>query len=64
MTTKCFINCEIGLDGEGEASIYRIKNITPEPLYRVFTLDNIPTGEIDYGKTINISIQSVFFVRK
>lgn len=63
MTNKCYVNCEVGLDGDGEPSIFRIKNITPEPLYKVYGIDNIPTCDIEYGKSINISIKSVYFIK-
>lgn len=59
-TSKCFVNCEVGLDGDGCASIFSIKNITPEPLYRVYTMSNLPAQDIDYEETIEVSIQSVY----
>ena len=63
MTTKCYVNCEVGLDGEGDACIFRIKNITQEPLYKVYATNNLPSSEIDYGETANVSIQSVYNIK-
>lgn len=63
MTTKCYVNCEVGLDGEGDACIVRIKNITQEPLYKVYATNNLPSGDINYGETANVSIQSVYNIK-
>ena len=59
MTTKCYVNCEVGLDGEGDACIIRIKNITQEPLYKVYSMNALPS-DMNYEETRNISIQSVY----
>ena len=63
MTTKCYVNCEVELDGEGYAYIFRIKNVTSEPLYKVYTTGNLPSGDINYGETANVSIQSVYNIK-
>lgn len=63
MTTKCYVNCEVALDGEGYACIFRIKNVTSEPLYKVYTTGNLPSGDINYGETVNVSIQSVYNIK-
>lgn len=62
-TKKCYVNCEVGLDGDGYACIFAIKNITPEPLYSVYSMSNLPAQDIDYDETINVSIQSVYFIK-
>ena len=63
-TKKCYVNCEIGLDGDGYACIFAIKNITPEPLYSVYSMSNLPSQDINYEETIEVSIQSVYFDKK
>ena len=63
MTAKCYVNCEVELDGDGYAYIFRIKNVTPEPLYKVYATNNLPSSEIDYGETANVSIQSVYNIK-
>ena len=60
---KCYVNCEVGLDGDGYACIFAIKNITQEPLYRVYSISNIPEQDINYGETIDVSIQSVYLIK-
>ena len=60
---KCYVNCEVGLDGDGYACIFAIENITPEPVYRVYSISNIPEQDINYGGTINVSIQSVYLIK-
>ena len=62
MTTKCYVNCEIGLDGEGDACILRIKNVTPEPLYKVYSMNSLPS-DMNYEETRNVSIQSVYNIK-
>lgn len=62
-TKKCYVNCEVGLDGDGYACIFAIKNITPEPLYSVYSMSNLPEQDINYGETINVSIQSVYLIK-
>lgn len=62
-TKKCYVNCKIGLDGDGYACIFVIKNITPEPLYSVYSMSNLPEQDINYGETINVSIQSVYLIK-
>lgn len=61
MPSKCYVNCEVGLDGDGEPSIFRIKNVTPDPIYKIYEIDNLPSNNIAYGETINISIKTVYF---
>lgn len=60
MNRKCYVNCEVGLDGDGYACILAIRNITPEPLYRVYAMSNLPAQDIGYEETIEVSIQSVY----
>jgi len=60
---KCYVNCEVGLDGDGYACIFAIKNITPEPLYMVYSISNLPEQDINYGETIDVSIQSVYLIK-
>ena len=63
MSTKCYVNCEVGLDGDGYACILTIKNITPKPLYKVYSISNLPAQDINYEETIEVSIQSVYLIK-
>ena len=63
MSSKVFVNCEVGLDGDGEATILKIKNITPKPIYKVYGIDNLPACDMEYGKSIDVSIKSVYFIK-
>lgn len=63
MNRKCFVNCEVGLDGDGYACILAIMSITPEPLYRVYAMSNLPAQDIGYEETIEVSIQSVYLIK-
>ena len=46
-----------------KACIFAIKNITPEPLYSVYAMSNLPAQDIDYDETIEVSIQSVYLIK-
>lgn len=63
MNRKCYVNCEVGLDGDGYAFILAIMSITPEPLYRVYAMANLPAQDIGYEETIEVSIQSVYLIK-
>ena len=43
--------------------VFAIKNITPEPLYMVYSISNLPEQDINYGETIDVSIQSVYLIK-
>ena len=47
MSTKCYVNCEVGLDGDGYACIFSIESITQEPLYKVYSIPNLPAHGTD-----------------
>ncbi len=55
---KVYVNVEIGEDGDGYPSIYKIYDVTKSPKFRI---SQDFTKEITiYGETKNISIENNF----
>lgn len=61
-----YVNCEVGEDGDGEASIFFICNVSDNPMFEIFDGSIEDTGTLMYDTEppIHVSFKRPYIINK